>query len=77
MTDLNKPVRRRTSTSVRDGGRPRRIVVTLYPGDYLGLRQEGTRREETIALEAIYSAAVKARVLRERAEKRAAKRAKA
>ena len=73
MTDLNKPVRRRTQQSVRDGHRPRRIVVTLHPSGMLGLRLERSRREETILLEWCYFAAIKARVAQERAEKKGKK----
>lgn len=73
MTDLSKPVRRRTHQTVRDGRKPRRLVVTLHPSGILGLRLERSRREETIPLEFCYFAAVKSRVLRERAEKRKGK----
>jgi hypothetical protein len=72
MTDLQKAVRRRTTQTVHDGG-ARRLVVTLHPSGILGLRLERSRREETIPLEFCYFAAVKARVLRERAEKRRGK----
>ena len=70
MTDLHKPIKRRTDATVRDGGKARRIVVTLYPGNTIGLRQEKTRREELISIEAAYSLAVKMRVAKEQAEKR-------
>ena len=76
MTDLNKPVTRRSGFHVRDAGKLRRIVVTLYPHGFIGLRPEKTRREETIGLHAAYDMAVKMRVARERAEKQAARRAR-
>jgi hypothetical protein len=74
MTDLLKPVKRRTASVVRDQGKLRRICITLYPGGVLGLRPERTRREELISLEAAWSQAVKMRLAKERAEKQAAKK---
>lgn len=73
MTPLYKPVRRRTGIVRRDRGKMRPIVVTMYPAGTLGLRLLGTRREETIPIEAVYERAVKMRVALEQAE-RAAKR---
>lgn len=72
-TSLTKPVARLSHETVRDNGKPRRLVVTLYPSGMIGLRPEGTRREEQYPLEAIYAAAVKARVAAERAAKKAQK----
>lgn len=78
MTALTKAVRRLTETSVRDQGKSKRLVVTLYPGGLvLGLRPERTRREETITLDAVYSLAVKMRVSAERKAKAAAKKGRA
>ena len=70
-TTLTKPVKRRTNeaTVIRDRSKYRKIVVTLYPAGYIGLRLEGTRKEETLPLDAVFSCAVKARVFRERMEK--------
>jgi hypothetical protein len=67
MTDLNRPVRRKSHTTVRDASVRRRIVVTLYPSGVIGLRPEKTRREEALDIEAAYSIAVKSRVAREKA----------
>ena len=69
MTPLKKAVRRRTEAPHRG----RRLVVTLMPGDVIGLRPERTRREEYVSLAALYDYAVKARVLSERAAKAARK----
>ena len=74
MTDLNKPVRRRSNAFKRDRSKLRRIVVTIYPGDYLGLRLEKCRQEETLPLTAAYDVAVKMRVAAERADRAAAKK---
>lgn len=74
-TDLKKPVTRRSHVLVRERGL-RRLVVTLYPAGYIGLRASGCRTEETLDIAAAYSIAVKSRVIRQRAEKKAAKKAK-
>lgn len=71
MTDLSKPVRRRSADYKRDGGKLRRVVVTLYPAGYIGLRLERTRREETLPITAAFDAAVKMRVAYERAQRKA------
>ena len=69
MTDLKKRVSRRTIGLHRG----RRIMVSLEPGDMLGLRQERCRQTEYVSLAAIFDYAVKARVMSERAAKRKAK----
>lgn len=75
-TKLTKPVKRLSANSIRDGGAPRRLVVTVYPQGFIGLRQERCRREETVSIEAMYWYAIKSRVAGERlerAKKRSAK----
>jgi hypothetical protein len=75
MTLLHKPISRETSELVRArGARP--LIVTLYPGDQIGLRPKGTRREERTTLAAVYSLAIKQRITRERADKVAARKAR-
>jgi hypothetical protein len=77
MTPLNKKVSRRDdAATVREKGKLRRIVITLYPGGTIGLRPEKTRQEEFISVQGAYHLAVKNRINRERAEKRAVKQAK-
>jgi hypothetical protein len=71
MTMLHKPVTRHTETLVRDGAKRRNLVVTLYPGGVIGLRPSKTRREELLTLEVAYALAVRQRVAKERAEKKA------
>ncbi len=70
MTKLSKPVARMSEAVVRDSGRLKRLVVTIYPNDTIGLRPEKTRREEVVTMAAAYSLAVKQRVNAERIEKR-------
>jgi hypothetical protein len=71
MTDLLKSVKRRTNSTVRDEGKVRRLVITLYPGGVIGLRPEKTRREELLSVEAAWATAVKIRVAQERTQKKA------
>jgi hypothetical protein len=72
-TRLTKPVGRKCISA---GERGRLFVVTLEPGDLVGVRIERTRRTEYMPIEAIYHAAVKARVLAERQAKAAKRKAR-
>ncbi len=54
---------------MRDLSKYRRIVVTLHPAGYIGLRLEKCRREETLSIRAAYETAVQTRVMRERADR--------
>ncbi len=71
MTLLSKPVRRQTSATVREQGKLRRLVVTIYPNDTIGLRPSKLLREEIVTMDSVYSLAVKQRVAKEQAEKKA------
>lgn len=68
------PVTRETSAYVRDKGlRP--IIVTLT-GSLIELRAKGLRTREVVDVASVFQRAVKERVLRERAEKKAKRKAK-
>lgn len=72
-TPLQKKVVRRALAPHRG----RRLVVTLYPGDLIGLRHERCRAEEVVSLAGVYDFAVRMRVERERwkrAQERKARR---
>lgn len=69
-----KPVTRETSAFVRDRGL-RAIIVTVHHGVLL-MRAKGLRTEETVDIGSLYHRAVKERVMRELAEKKAARRAR-
>ncbi len=73
MTPLKKAVTRRSEELMRDRSKFRRIVVTLHPAGFIGLRLEKCRREETLSLRAAYETAVQTRVMRERTERRKGK----
>lgn len=68
MTPLKKAVTRRSDQLYRDGSKCRRIVVTLYPAGFIGLRLE--KCEETLSIRAAYETAVLTRVMRKYAERR-------
>lgn len=76
MTKLNKSVVRLSELSiVRDGGRTKPLVITIYPSGVVGIRPHKTRREEFITLTACYDLAVKLRVRATKQEKAKVKRA--
>jgi hypothetical protein len=71
MSAAKSPVTRETNATVREQGKTREIFVTIEPSTGLvGFRAKGTRRTETLPADALYHMAVKARVERERKEKR-------
>lgn len=72
MTPSTKPVTRLSSAFVRDNGL-RQVVATIH-GSVLILRAKGLRREETLDLAGCYYQAVKLRIVREKSEKRRAKK---
>jgi hypothetical protein len=69
MTTLNKPVCRRTREPFAHYRR--RIVVTLGPGDVLGMRLERTRTTFTATLAAVYRVLALWSADQKRREKRA------
>ncbi len=69
MTDLKKPITRRTMLPHRG----RRLVVTLLPGDTIGLRMLRHKRTEYISIGAVYDMAVKMRVYSEKMAKKGKK----
>ena len=73
MTPLKKAVTRRSEELMRDRSKFRRIIVTLYPAGFIGLRLEKCRRQETLSMRGAYEAAVQTRVTRERAERQKGK----
>ena len=70
MTDLRKPVKRRTVAPHRG----RRIVVSLLPGDVLGFREERTRREYLLTIAGGFEYAVRLEVERRRRDKAQARK---
>lgn len=73
-TKSDKPCTRETSAYVRDKGL--RAVLVTISGALIELRAKGLRSREVIDVAWLYQAAVKARVTRERAERKAARKRK-
>jgi hypothetical protein len=69
-----RPVTRETSAFTRDRG-VRAIIVTIEHG-LIELRAKGLRSREVVDIGWLYQHAVKSRVFRERAEKKAARKAR-
>lgn len=73
MTPSTKPVTRVSSAYVRERGL--RPVVVTVTGSLIELRARGLRSIETLDVSSLWYQAVKARVLREKAEKKAKRKA--
>ena len=71
MTDLKKPVKRRTLAPHRG----RRIVVSLLPGDVLSFREERTRKQFLLSIAGAFDYAVILEVERRKRERLAARSA--
>ena len=76
-TQLKKAVHRETETTVRDKGARRELVLSLLPGDLIGVRLKGTRTTYTIDSVAAYHFAVKIQVAYDKRMKAKAKKEKA
>ena len=74
MTPLKKAVTRRSEELMHDRSKYRRIVVTLYPAGFIGLRLEKCRHEETLSIRGAYETAAQTRVMRERAQRQNGKK---
>jgi len=59
MTDLTKPVTRKTSARIHEKGLNRTVLLTLIPPAGLGVRLAGTRQTYQLDAESVYSIAVK------------------
>lgn len=68
MTRLTKPVKRTTGWAAPYGVKPE-VVITLYPGGRIGLRELGRRKEVQVSAAVIYTRALLA-------ERQAAKKAR-
>lgn len=75
MTPCRKPVTRLSAVQIRDGGKPRLLVVTLH-AEFIELRLKGRQTSEIIGLEGAYFSAVKARVFRDKMIKAKERKAK-
>lgn len=74
MTPSTNPTSRLSSAYIRDRGM-RAIVVTIH-GSLIELRAKGLRQRETLDIASMYSYAVKGRLAREKAERKAKRKAR-
>lgn len=68
-TPLDKAVSRVSYTVWRDKGKARRLVIKLHPEGLLGIRPQGTRREDFIDFASCLNIAIQRRAVAERARK--------
>jgi len=71
MTDLKKPIRRKTNVTCAQS---RPLVITLYPEGTIGFREAGRRKEFLLPIQAAYVMAVRAEVESRRRERRRQKK---
>lgn len=76
MTDLTKPVRRVARGVIRTHGLRPSVVITLYPGGVIGIREHGRRKEYQIPAESVLTLAITREAARLRAEKKEARKAR-
>ncbi len=57
MTALSKPVKRTATWAAPYGVRPQ-VVITLYPGAVIGLRELGRRKEVQLSAATLYTRAL-------------------
>jgi len=74
MTDLKKTVRRVTIGRRREKSKARPMIVSLEPGDLVGVRLQGTRQTYRISIEGVYEYALRQHLAR--IDKRARQNAK-
>lgn len=75
MTNLDRPVRRRT----RDAyavlrPKPERIVITLFPGDVLVFRKERGRQQWYLPIAVAFRSAIHRKAAHDAAEKKSKRR---
>ena len=69
-------VTRKTQATVRSKGKPRPVIVTVYPDGMIGLRLLKHRKEEYMPADWAYREAVIARVNYEKAKRKAERKAR-
>lgn len=71
MTSLEKPVRRKTRGAYSVlYTRPRQIVVSLMPGDFLEFREAGRRAKYMLTIDGAFKIAARKQALEQAAEKK-------
>lgn len=65
LTSSDKPTRRRVTARVPHGVTPQ-LIVTIYPGGIIGLRENRRRKEYQLDCGTLYVAAIRAELRRGR-----------
>ncbi len=73
MTTLTKPVRRSTTWRAPHGVKPS-VVITLYPGGVIGLREHQRRKEVRVDAATVYTRALLSEQRAARASRRRGRR---
>lgn len=77
MTNLEKPIHRKTRGAYPTlYVRPRQIVVSLLPGDFIEFRELGRRKRFRAPIDGIFKHVIRLQVLADAAEKRKQKKLK-
>lgn len=69
-TKLTKAVRRLTETTRRERGKSRSFVVSLYPGDLIGFRFHGCKREYFLPVGVAYNQAIRLHIEEEKQKRK-------
>jgi phosphoglucomutase len=64
MTDLRKPIHRRTIGTRREQSRSRPLIISLEPGDVVAVRIAGTRQSYRVSIEGVYEYAMRQHLAR-------------
>lgn len=64
MTDLRRTVKRVTIGRRRDRSKSRALVISLEPGDVVGVRMMGTRQTFRVSIEGVFEYAMRQHLAR-------------
>lgn len=75
MTQLDKPIHRVTKGAYSTlYVRPKKIVVSLTPGDFLTFREFGSRTRYTVPIDGMFKHAIRLKIASDATQKRKAKK---
>jgi hypothetical protein len=75
MTLINRTVNRETFGTVHSAGKRGAVIVSILPPNVLGFRLKGTRRTYYLSSEGCFLAAVRAQLIKDKADKAKARKA--
>lgn len=76
MTGTKKATKRISSGLVHEAGKHREVIVVVGPGNIVGFRAKGCKKQYDLTAEACFNMAVKAEARLKAKEKRKAKKKK-